>query len=389
MSTNESQPPARRPGPSPSCSRTSRARRACSRRSATGTAGGAGRSPSAHPRGVRRAMAPWSADRPATGCTSSSRGAGEPSRRPSTPSSRIAGHDWPDGIVVRDRMGLHTGEPRTASEGYVGLDVHRAARICAAGHGGQILISQTTRDLVADELRPPTGRHRPGRPPAALARRPAAAALPGHRARSRPRIPAAAHDGRAAQQPQARGHELHRTRARDRAGDRHPRRRVAPDPDRARRRRQDARRPPAGPRPARPVRGWGLDRRVRGADRPGFVLPSVVSAIGLTEPAGRSPPRRHRRPPEGQAPAARPRRLRSGPRRVRRARRGARPVLLDRPHRRHEPGGARRAGRGDPAHRLARHAGGRLDRPGAATSTTSTPAGCSSSGLGRPAGVRR
>ncbi len=69
----------------------------------------------------------------------------------------VAGHAWPDGIVVRDRMGLHTGEPRSASEGYVGLDVHRAARICAAGHGGQILVSQTTRDLVAEELRPPLG----------------------------------------------------------------------------------------------------------------------------------------------------------------------------------------------------------------------------------------
>ena len=58
---------------------------------------------------------------------------------------------------MRDRMGLHTGEPRSASEGYVGLDVHRAARICSAGHGGQILISQTTHDLIADELRPPIG----------------------------------------------------------------------------------------------------------------------------------------------------------------------------------------------------------------------------------------
>lgn len=69
----------------------------------------------------------------------------------------IASHAWPDGIVIRDRMGLHTAEPWTTSEGYVGLDVHRAARVCAAGHGGQILISQTTRDLVADELGPPTG----------------------------------------------------------------------------------------------------------------------------------------------------------------------------------------------------------------------------------------
>ncbi|MGH2406557.1 MAG: ATP-binding protein, partial [Candidatus Limnocylindrales bacterium] len=69
----------------------------------------------------------------------------------------LAAHAWPEGIAVRDRMGLHTGEPWYASEGYVGLDVHRAARICAAGHGGQILISQTTHDLIADELRPPLG----------------------------------------------------------------------------------------------------------------------------------------------------------------------------------------------------------------------------------------
>ena len=66
----------------------------------------------------------------------------------------ITGHAWPDGVAIRDRMGLHTGEPQSASEGYVGLDVHRAARICAAGHGGQILISQTTRDLIAGELPP-------------------------------------------------------------------------------------------------------------------------------------------------------------------------------------------------------------------------------------------
>jgi predicted ATPase/class 3 adenylate cyclase len=63
----------------------------------------------------------------------------------------VAGHAWPNGVTLRDRMGLHTGEPENAAEGYVGLDVHRAARICAAGHGGQILISQTTRDLIADE----------------------------------------------------------------------------------------------------------------------------------------------------------------------------------------------------------------------------------------------
>jgi len=61
---------------------------------------------------------------------------------------------------IRVRIGLHTGEPLLTEEGYVGIDVHRAARIAAVGHGGQVLISQATRDLVgADELRD-LGEHR-------------------------------------------------------------------------------------------------------------------------------------------------------------------------------------------------------------------------------------
>ena len=64
----------------------------------------------------------------------------------------LASHPWPQGTAVRVRIGLHTGEPQLASEGYVGLDVHRAARIMSAGHGGQVLLSQTTRDLVAHDL---------------------------------------------------------------------------------------------------------------------------------------------------------------------------------------------------------------------------------------------
>jgi predicted ATPase/class 3 adenylate cyclase len=61
---------------------------------------------------------------------------------------------------IRVRMGVHTGEPTVTGEGYVGIDVHRAARIAAAGHGGQILVSQATRDLVrADRLRD-LGAHR-------------------------------------------------------------------------------------------------------------------------------------------------------------------------------------------------------------------------------------
>jgi predicted ATPase/class 3 adenylate cyclase len=52
---------------------------------------------------------------------------------------------------VRVRMGIHTGEPVSTDEGYVGIDVHRAARICAAGHGGQVVLSRATRDLVESE----------------------------------------------------------------------------------------------------------------------------------------------------------------------------------------------------------------------------------------------
>ena len=49
------------------------------------------------------------------------------------------------------RIGIHTGEPLLTTSGYVGMDVHRAARIAAAGHGGQVLLSQATRDLLTRE----------------------------------------------------------------------------------------------------------------------------------------------------------------------------------------------------------------------------------------------
>ncbi len=54
---------------------------------------------------------------------------------------------------IHVRMGLHTGEPRLTEEGYVGLDVHKGARIAAVGHGGQVLLSQTTRALVDADVR--------------------------------------------------------------------------------------------------------------------------------------------------------------------------------------------------------------------------------------------
>jgi class 3 adenylate cyclase len=61
---------------------------------------------------------------------------------------------WPADIQVRVRMGLHTAEPHLAEDGYVGIGVHRAARICAAARGGQILVSNATAGIVEDaELR--------------------------------------------------------------------------------------------------------------------------------------------------------------------------------------------------------------------------------------------
>ena len=53
---------------------------------------------------------------------------------------------------IQVRMGIHTGEPLRTDEGYVGMDIHRGARIAAAGHGGQVLISQAARELIQDDL---------------------------------------------------------------------------------------------------------------------------------------------------------------------------------------------------------------------------------------------
>jgi class 3 adenylate cyclase len=63
-----------------------------------------------------------------------------------------AAHDWPGDCAVLVRMGLHTGEPAVGSEGYLGLDVVRAARLCTVGNGGHVLLSETTRALVGASL---------------------------------------------------------------------------------------------------------------------------------------------------------------------------------------------------------------------------------------------
>ncbi len=72
----------------------------------------------------------------------------------------LAAHSWPEGVDVRVRVGLHTGEPiDVGEEGYTGTDFHRAARIANVGHGGQVLLSETTAPLVKDELPEGVGLH--------------------------------------------------------------------------------------------------------------------------------------------------------------------------------------------------------------------------------------
>jgi len=63
----------------------------------------------------------------------------------------LSSHAWAAGERIRVRMGIHTCEANLSGDDYVGIGVHRAARISAAGHGEQILLSQTTHDLLEDE----------------------------------------------------------------------------------------------------------------------------------------------------------------------------------------------------------------------------------------------
>jgi predicted ATPase/class 3 adenylate cyclase len=64
----------------------------------------------------------------------------------------LAAEAWPSAVTIRVRMGIHTGEGTVGGDDYVGLDVHRAARIAAAGHGGQVLLSSATAELVRSGL---------------------------------------------------------------------------------------------------------------------------------------------------------------------------------------------------------------------------------------------
>lgn len=66
----------------------------------------------------------------------------------------LALHEWPLGEQLRVRMGIHTGEVAEMSTGLVGYEVHRAARIAAVGHGGQVLLSSAAAGLIEDTLPP-------------------------------------------------------------------------------------------------------------------------------------------------------------------------------------------------------------------------------------------
>ena len=63
----------------------------------------------------------------------------------------LAAEPWPSALPVRMRIGIHTGEPQLGEDGYVGLDVHIAARICSVAHGGQVVVSRATRDLLGNQ----------------------------------------------------------------------------------------------------------------------------------------------------------------------------------------------------------------------------------------------
>jgi predicted ATPase/class 3 adenylate cyclase len=64
----------------------------------------------------------------------------------------LQAHRWPDGAALRVRMGMHSGEPTRHEDAYVGMDVHRAARIAASAHGGQVVLSEATQLLVQTRL---------------------------------------------------------------------------------------------------------------------------------------------------------------------------------------------------------------------------------------------
>ena len=94
-------------------------------------------------------------DNEGDGCLAAFATAGEAVTAAEQAQRALASHGWPEGSEIRVRIGLHTGEPRLVGERYVGLDVHHAARVMGAAHGGQVVLTEQTRALLGDsaELR--------------------------------------------------------------------------------------------------------------------------------------------------------------------------------------------------------------------------------------------
>ena len=227
----------------------------------------------------------------------------------------LLSHTWPEGVEIKVRMGLHTGQAVASDGRYTGLAVHRAARIGAAGHGGQILVSQATQTLLEDEeedlhvflrdlgeqrlkdLDRPVGSIRPS-PTGCLRRSRLFAVTPtspqAAEASDRPAIPAtstlAARRARGVRSVSRRSRRLlvlagwlGRRSGRDPA---EPRRadRSANERDR----RRDPGRDPSGP--GRRGRGLGLGRQPRGSDadedRPGAALGRGDDLLGEPDADG-------------------------------------------------------------------------------------------------------
>ena len=195
----------------------------------------------------------------------------------------LAGAEWPAAAGVRVRMGLHTGVARLGGDDYVGLDVNRAARICGLGHGGQVLLSDATRALTADDL------------PAGVSVR----SLGPHRLRDLDRpeplhqlvieglpfgLPAARRGRQPGREPAESADQLRRARPRARDAGSPARRVCARHADGTRRRGQD---PPchrdrrvAVPRTSPTGRGSCASRRSR---IPSLVLNAIAGTFGLVE----------------------------------------------------------------------------------------------------------
>ena len=227
---------------------------------------GARRAPPHHPRGLRRAG----------GVEVDTQGDAFFFAFPTAPGALAAASAFTEALAsgpVQVRVGLHTGTPLLTDEGYVGDDVHRAARIAACGHGGQVLVSSATASLVELELR------RPRRAPAQGPLRPRAH-LPARRRRvpgaqvALPHEPAGACDA------------LPRPRAGARRGRRAPGRRRCspPHPHRPRRDREDATRAAGGRSRLRRL----PRRRVLGPARAACAIPRSCSRRRVRRSAPRT-----------------------------------------------------------------------------------------------------